>query len=779
MSILERFAPRRLLTPTSPEGVQRVLLILLFGLVVAHAVWLVSAPSEGTSRKLIGNLFFLMPYLVAGILTVQAAQAHRHHLRRAWAYLAAGLLTWAAGQAVFTVLDLRGAPTFPSLADVGFLSLPLLFVVGILHFFRAPPGRLQRLTFVLDVGMLFVTFGSVLWLEYVTTIWQRYAGQPFALLVAISYPFTDLLMIVVAFVLALWSPRESARAYQGLLGLGLLLFLTGSVGYGYLVSQDRYSVGDLIDVTWSGAALLFGLAAHVAQHTRGSLLITARAQAAISGVATVLLHMLPYGALVVSASLALSHHQHDTPAPHLDIGAGIVAVLALFRFLVSELHGERLRQQLRQQVRRDDLTGVLNRRELHAQIPQLVQDALARQQTVAVLFVDLDRFKLVNDTFGHEVGDALLLEASARIAGCIRPSDLLVRVGGDEFVVVLGPLQDTAAVEVVVQRILSRLTQPYTAREQQLMVTASIGIALVPADTRDALQALRFADLAMYQAKQQGRSTHRYYHAAIETESSERFDLEAQLQGALARQEFVLQYQPVVRTAGEAPSSFEALIRWQSHKQGVVSPAQFIPIAEERGLIVEIGQWVLNEALRQLRCWRSGGQAHLTVAVNISAVQFRHDHFAEMVQQTLARHELPGEALTLELTESSLMSDLEASRRVMAQLRALGVRFAMDDFGTGYSSLSYLRHLPVDVLKIDRSFVWSLDEVGVAVVRSIIALAHELQLKVVAEGVETREQLQTLRTLGSDEVQGYLIARPLSAEDAGALINVRPADPVS
>jgi diguanylate cyclase (GGDEF)-like protein/PAS domain S-box-containing protein len=417
----------------------------------------------------------------------------------------------------------------------------------------------------------------------------------------------------------------------------------------------------------------------------------------------------------------------------------------------------------------DAVTGLPNRSQFRDRLAHALHTADRQQQRVALLFVDLDNFKHVNDSLGHAAGDALLQQVAARLGAAVRVSDTVSRLGGDEFTVIVeGLAQDEDAAHVAV-KILEQSAQPYRLGEREVYVTASVGIAIYPRDGADVDTLLMNADAAMYRAKENGRDGFEFFTQAISQRAQERLELGNELRGALARGEFALHYQPKVAIDDGSVIGFEALLRWRNARLGAVSPAVFIPILEETGLIVEVGEWVLGEACRwAARLPARGGRAP-GVSVNLSARQFRHPGLDEVVQRALAGAGLPAARLELEITESSLV-DFQANLQTLQRMKALGVKLSIDDFGTGYSSLSYLKRFPVDRLKIDASFVRDVadDPDDAAIVVAIVGLAHHLQLRVIAEGVETAEQLDFLRRQGCDEVQGYYFARPMPADEADA-----------
>ena len=417
----------------------------------------------------------------------------------------------------------------------------------------------------------------------------------------------------------------------------------------------------------------------------------------------------------------------------------------------------------------DFLTGLPNRFLLDDRLAQQLVGARRNGTRFAVLFIDLDRFKIVNDTLGHRVGDRLLCAVAERIQELVRPTDTVSRQGGDEFIVLLADIAAPADAAHVACRIQQVLSEPCFVDDHELLVTPSIGIAIGPDDGDDSDTLLKQADLAMYQVKQQGRNGFQFFRPEMTDGILASMKLEQQLRTALKRQEFFLCYQPQVDLVSGQVVAFEALVRWHQPERGLVMPAEFVPLAEETRLIVPLGEWVLREACRQVAEWRRGPAPWVRVAVNLSAVQFQLDDLAAQIRSALDDHALPADALELEVTESLLMLDVAATVAVLRELESMGVTLAIDDFGTGYSSLAYLKQFPVSRLKIDRSFVRDLAGEGddASICAAIIGLAANLDLEVVAEGVETPTQLEWLRQAGCQLAQGYLLGRPAPAEAWG------------
>jgi diguanylate cyclase (GGDEF)-like protein/PAS domain S-box-containing protein len=439
--------------------------------------------------------------------------------------------------------------------------------------------------------------------------------------------------------------------------------------------------------------------------------------------------------------------------------------------------------QLTEQAFYDSLTALPNRALLCDRIEQALARARRRGTAIGLIFIDLDNFKRVNDSLGHQSGDALLIAAAKRLTTCIRPADTAARLGGDEFVILLDQLttQGTAEAILIAQRVLKQFEQPFSLEGKEYVVSASLGIALTEAgDSKSTSNALlRDADVAMYRAKSAGRGRYVMFDTRMQVDVRARLDLEADLRHALERGELRMQFQPIVQLQSEGFREVEALVRWQHPTRGLVMPTDFIPIAEETGLIITIGQWVLEQACRQVAVWQAESPQGppLQVSVNLSPRQFEHAGLIEDVERALRQSGIGPASLKLEVTEGVIMRDTEASILTLRKLKDHGIRISIDDFGTGYSSLSYLRRLPLDVLKIDRSFVQGIGQnpEDNAIVQAIISMAKSLGLSVTAEGVETNEQAALLREWSCEQAQGFLFARPLDAKNITDLLKTSDA----
>ncbi len=451
-----------------------------------------------------------------------------------------------------------------------------------------------------------------------------------------------------------------------------------------------------------------------------------------------------------------------------------LACFALLRQLVK-----RVIEENRQLAQFDTLTGLPNRRLFADRAEQALRQAHRDGSLLATCFLDLDAFKRVNDTLGHSVGDELLCEVGKRLVSIIRLSDSIARMdaddtqmgvarmGGDEFTLLLPGISDALDADRIARRVLEALRAPFQVAGHELFVTASLGIAIYPFDGDDVDTLLKNADTAMYCAKDVGRNNFKFFSATMNAESERKFDLEERLRKALSREELSVHYQPVRDGKTGRVVAAEALARWQDPELGSISPAEFIPVAEDSGLIDPIGEWVLRTACAQSRAWQAAGLRPIRMAVNVSGYQIRKPGFVEIVRQTLQETGLSAAHLELEITESTIMQDNEPTDVAFENRRNLGISLALDDFGTGYSSLTYLRRFPITRVKVDRSFVEGIpsNAENLATAAAIISMAHNLMMSVVAEGVETQEQAQSLRELGCEELQGFLFSPPVPASE--------------
>ena len=626
----------------------------------------------------------------------------------------------------------------------------------------------------------------------------------FSLPVQMSYdiPLTlaSLVIAIAASGLAMWFSSRPTLSAQKLCSVSLVMgggiaamHYTGmaamemSPGIIYIHSLVVLSI--VIAVAASGAALWI---AHKLRRGGRYVRHFRIGAAVIMGIAIVAMHYtgmaaakFPIGSVCGAAQDGLDAHQLALPILVITLAVLGIALVTSVLDMRLEINTAMLasslaeaNEELSHLALHDTLTRLPNRMLLMDRLKHAVADADASGTQFAVMFTDLDGFKSINDTFGHQTGDQLLIQVSERLLGCLQPKDTCARLGGDEFVM-LSSLRVPADAALLADRLISYLEEPFIISGHHLGVTGTVGIAIYPGDGEDAAALLKNADIAMYHAKSLGRNQACFFEDSMNTDTASHLSLLQDLRGARKRCEFALHYQPKFDARADGPLiGVEALLRWHHPVRGMIAPDDFIPLAERTGLIVPIGEWVIDEACRQIGVWQRDGQPMMTMAVNISTLQFNHARFIPTVQDALVRHGVSAGSLTLEITESTAMQDVETSLAILGTLTKLGVRISIDDFGTGYSSLLHLKRMPASELKIDRGFITGLikDSEDAAIVSAIIGLGETLKLNIVAEGVETKEQKELLARLGCDLLQGFYLGRPMPADAMTRLLSGHASD---
>jgi diguanylate cyclase (GGDEF)-like protein len=721
-------------------------------------------------------LYFVVPgevapavlYILVGAASATAiflcARPLSTSTARAWRLVAGGIALFTVGDIVWYALYFArgGVEPVVSIADVPYLVAYPFLTAGVLLLVRARTSGHGR-DGLLD-GIIIALGASV-------AVWQlvihpsAHDGTIVERLIIGAYPVMDVLVLTAVARLALTDSR-GLPAYRFLVA-GLGLQLASDVIYAALAQRDFY--WEPMDAGWLLGYLLIAAAAiHPSMRRLSEPLTTPHVR-----LGPVLVLVLLVAMCAAPLALALEPADTDSRIALVGLFIGVsVAVMLRIRGLVADkdrdvVELERARDELSHSALHDALTGLPNRTLF---LDRLEQALLRRDNsTVGVLFLDLDRFKFVNDSAGHHLGDEVLLAVAGRLRDALRPEDVVARFGGDEFTVLCEGLADRAAVEVVADRIARSVGRPMCIDGRELYLTVSIGIALARTGHGDsAASVLRCADAAMYQAKDAGRNRHAVYDDGMRVSAVSRMQVEADLREAIGRDELRLHYQPEVDLVSGEMFGVEALIRWQHPTRGLVAPNEFIPVAEETGLILPIGEWVLRAACSQAATWaRLLGDRAPRVAVNLSARQLAEPNLAETIVAILLETGAAATQLGVEITESTLLEDSRQATATLHRLRELGVTIALDDFGTGYSSLSHLQRFPVDVVKIDRTFVQEVDNSPDAgrLVAAIVAMAKALDLRTVAEGVEREEQATHLRSLGCDVAQGYYFGRPAPAPE--------------
>jgi diguanylate cyclase (GGDEF)-like protein len=674
------------------------------------------------------------------------------------------LLTIGAGALALTsagILSGRDG-TGAGLAPLA-LGAYLPLIIGLL---RLQSARLpeREADVLVEAGLVATMFALVVWV--LATPARLRLDIPLGTAeMSVALAALDLLLLTLAIRLLLL-PGERIFVYRGT-ALGLSFLFGAHAAAALALFNDRPVSGGVVPALVVVAFALLAVSA-VDPSARRLYEPLLGEPARFSAAHLVLIEL---GMLAPSAVIAFHAARRAAIPPAPAVGAG-VASMVLAAYLGNLLLQ---RSVIERRAEHDGLTGLPNRMLFRDRLGRALAHARRNDLPVAVMFVDLDRFKEVNDRLGHAAGDELLRHAAARMRSCLRDEDTVARLGGDEFGLLLPHISGIDGAVQVARRIVDAFGEPVELAGQPVVVSPSVGISLFPQDGDDAEAILEGADAAMYRAKERGRNTFEIFSPALRSAALERLVLEAALRRAIEVGELVLHYQPKVDLRTGRITGAEALVRWNHPERGLLQPGAFVPLAEQTGLVVPLGEFVIAAACEQVAAWRAEGLPDLTVAVNVSACQLRQG-LADYVARAVRLAGIPGRALELELTESALLESLEVTVEQIQQIRALGVTCSIDDFGTGYCGLSYLNRLPIDALKIDRSFITELSGGSDTIVTAVIALGHGLGLKVIAEGVETADQLAYLASRDCDEMQGYLFSRPVPADDFAALVRSSNTD---
>ena len=741
---------------------------LASGLVVL-AVWAIAAtwPDSEWAWKL-DAFHWTLAFCTAAWLAWRAARAASGDLRRVRGRFALGLALLAAGQLAWDVLCVAGWNPFPGIPNLLYLLLGPCFMRGFAAMVDGGGLRSPWRSIALDVagfGLAVLAFTLALYLPHAA----RRTPLEFAVLTA--YPVLLFSAAGAGLVVQLHLRQRTTPATLALVG-GLVGYGGLWMGWNLAFLGDALQSGSVMDLLFSALPLLLGWgAARWEPMTDASPRHDRRCEALLRQIplAMVAFTSAAAGFIAVGDALPMSAR------PPLRVLFVLVLVCAIVRqtqqlrdrdrLLTAERAVAESQAQLQHLAHHDPLTGLPNRMLLRDRVTQALATATRRGEQVALMFIDLDRFKEVNDTLGHATGDALLCHVAAEFTQLLREEDTVCRQGGDEFAIVLTDVSTAAGAAQAVERVMTLSNRRATIGGHELPMSMSVGVAMFPQDGEDFETLMQCADTAMYRAKSAGRNAYRFYDPQMNVEATERSRLRWLLGHAIERDELHLDFQPYVQLRGGELAGAEVLLRWTSAELGPVGPGQFIPVAEEGGQIVEIGAWVLRQACAQAAQWLRQGLDVPGIAVNLSILQFRHGDLVRQVAEALRESGLPPRLLELEITESVLMRDTDRVLATANNLKALGVRLAIDDFGTGYSSLAYLQRLSVDKLKIDQSFVrQALDgRNSTAIVRAIIDMARALELEVVAEGIETPAERDFLVGAQCAMGQGYLFARPMPA----------------
>ncbi|AKK30571.1 bifunctional diguanylate cyclase/phosphodiesterase [Mycobacterium sp. EPa45] len=743
----------------------------------AFVVWILSGWSQGAAVTAVDDIVFVVLSLAGAVFTALAARAVHGRMRVAWAAMTIGMVGWALGEVLWAYYDLAlDEPPFPSLADAAYLVMPVGFCVGLLLFpadSRQSRGR-TLLDGVIVAGSLFL----VSWVTILSPIYSAGAESATAMIISLAYPLSDVVILTMAAIAWLRAAADQRRVLN-VLTLAMLFIAVSDSGFAYLSAKDGYSSGGLIDVGWVAGLLLIMVAATA---SRDEVLLS-KPRAEVTSWASV---WFPYAPLLVAGLVAAAEPATVFQTPLVGTVGTLLMAAVLGRQYLAVTENRRLLATVAEQALRDPLTGLANRTMFSDRLEEAMQRRERDGGTVALIILDLNDFKRVNDTLGHPAGDELLNRAGERILGCVRNSDTVARLGGDEFVVLIDDDTLREHADQIAKRVAESFDKPFTIDGQELFIRPSVGLAVAGADEPEiaAGDLVKRADTAMYAAKKTRTAGVQRYtddlqlttspanglinrlHSTPSPEDAAAMQLLGELRQAIDSVELTLAYQPKFNLITGQMVGVEALIRWPHHRRGLLSPDDFLPLVRHHGLMRPVTDLVIDTALDAAQRWHQAA-VQLPVAVNMSAPLLADPHLPARIRRSLADRSLPASALTVEITEDLVLGNMEGTRDVLNQLRRNGIRIAIDDFGTGYSTLSYLCELPVDEVKLDRRLVVQImDDIRVAtVVRALIALAHELGLIVVAEGVEDAEIAACLIEFGCDVVQGFYFSVPLSADE--------------
>jgi diguanylate cyclase len=692
--------------------------------------------------------------------------------RRAWICLAIGSAGWAVGGALWIFYErvLQQAP-FPSLADAGYLLFPIGAGMAIVLFPIGYAGQ-SRTRFVLDGFIVAGALFEISWVFVLRSVYEAGGTSAFALGLSLTYPIADIAILTIA-VLVLAKARTGRRTALALLTAGVVLMALSDSAFAYLTAHDAYFSGHVIDIGWAAAFLTFGMAALISRRVPETAVVAPQVPSRVST-------WLPYVPVAIAVLVCVPAYFSTPGVGPIFVSSTLLMSAVLARQFVVVRQNQKLLRMVADQALRDTLTGLANRDLFNDRLMHAVQLHESDNQSVAVLSMDLDDFKLVNDSLGHPAGDALLIQAAERLLGCVRTSDTVARVGGDEFAVLMEGLPELS--RLVAHRVVAAFEEPFVIDGQQLLMRPSVGLAVASAANPDlsAKMLLKQADLAMYSAKRSksgGLYTFTPDMALVDpsefelptdsSKSSERgaaVRLLGELRHAIDHGDLTVYYQPKFDLRSGDVVGIEALVRWPHPKRGLLGPAHFLPLVRKRGLMRAVTDIVLTQALDDAAEWQAMGIG-VPIAVNVFAPSLGDLDLPTHIASALAVRQLSPEDLTIEITEDFLLDNIERTRSVLERLRQRGIRIAIDDFGSGYSALWYLRELAIDEVKLDRHFIAPIrvDPRAAAVVRGVVDLAHVLGVTTVAEGVENAETAERLREFGCDVAQGYYYSPPISA----------------
>lgn len=693
---------------------------------------------------------------------------------------------------------------FPGWPDLFYYLQLVFYLLAFFHKLWYKREHLHLIKLIFDTCIIMTVAIAFSWHFIIQDILNQEHVSSLFLFVSVGYPMGDLILLLCAISFYLGSEYIFTPKSLYLIFLSLIIQVFADSAYLYLTAKDLYVSGGIFDPLWSLALLLMSISslyiADKSHDVKENDRVHNNKRHSIKDFVSLRL-LLPYFSVILLFIVMVFQRKEINS---LILGSAVAILLVVLRqvftlienqTLIRNYHGltEELEQKIEERTEEiskknhqlleaikkmkhmayhDVLSGLPNRRLFLEQLSTAMVDAKINSYNLAILFIDLDRFKNINDTLGHDFGDLLLKFVSKEMADRLRNIDMVSRQGGDEFTILLNEISHKKEVISLINQLQTIVSKPIILNGQELHVSMSIGVALYPKDGVSAEELLKNADMAMYKAKETGRNNYKFYSTEMNETISRKMELENGLRKAITNDEFVLHYQPQVSLETGKIIGMESLIRWNKNNSGMISPGEFIPLAEETRLIIPIGEWVLFTACKQAKSWHDSGYSHLKLAVNLSPLQFLHENLVNVVSNVLERTQFNPQSLEIEITESISMYDAEEAILKMQALRDLGVKISIDDFGTGYSSLIYLKRFPINSLKIAQPFIEDIlyKDSDKALVEAIISMGHSLGLSVIAEGVETKEQLQLLMELYCDEIQGYIYSKPLTSDQFSEML---------
>ncbi|MFC5468057.1 EAL domain-containing protein [Cohnella suwonensis] len=713
----------------------------------------------------------LFPPAAASYYLLQAGRKHRDGVRTFWYMMAAGCASYFAAQLIWVYYDwIFGITPMISIADLFWDLQNFLYIAafGYIHF--KEKRVFQGIRFGFDILILMLAVTTVSWQfgvrPYLESLFSNHSSL--ATLTALFYPISDLFLVVSLFAVHMAYRPLFHKAALSYMTIGFIVFIAYDSFYFYLTASNSYEPGGWMDSLCDIALFLLAFAGI---SSVGIPQEQAKSRSGSGNAGKVFVRVvLPYVGLLV---LLVFMIDRIAVVDGIVIGSAVMIVLILIRQVTVLLENDSLLGKLRKALAQarylanhDALSELPNRRYFEKMLMEAIEEAARVGERIAVLFMDLDRFKYMNDSFGHLKGDLVIRHVAERLKQVMNEDRIVARLAGDEFTVLVRHVGSRQELAGLAQSILAAVATPYVLDHVELQTTASVGVAVFPEDGAEVAKLMKRADAAMYKAKERGGNKYEFYQSALDGIHRNKIKLERSLRKALEREEFVLYYQPQVSAADGTAGGAEALIRWV-HDGRFVSPGDFIPVAEETGLIVPIGDWVMRTACRQAKLWQDAGMPQMKMGINVSPVQLQQDDFVETVTRILSETGFQPHLLVLEITEGIAIRDIQDTVDKLVALKAMGIRISMDDFGTGYSSLGFLQTFKVDELKIAQTFISHIAEKDdhAQIVKAIVAMAHSLELDVIAEGVETREQFAIMRELQCDWIQGYYFCKPMPSEE--------------